>query len=298
MDSYNFCLAWNWEYDHDFVEILAEACRSNGVSLLQVTPGNLSEVMEALAQGRLRFQAFMDRASDQEAGFIPLADWASMHSGYYFNCYDKACSTRNKAVMHYSLIDAGLQTPFTIILPSFQDQPDFSAIELHRLGQPFVITPPHAAPGKGVMIDASHLNQVLDVRQEYPADQYLLQANIAPRELGSHRAWFRVIYCTGEVYPCWWDQRTHLYTPVCTEDERQYELSPLREAAGTIARLTGLDIFSTEIAFTTEGLFIVVDYVNDMIDLRLQSKAADGIPDEMVRDIARRLVGRVIAVSR
>ena len=293
MDKYDFCLAWNWEYDRDFVTMLAEACGSKGAALLQVTPGNLSEVLEALSQRRLTFQVFMDRASDQDAGYLPLVDWASRQCAYYFNCHDKACSTRNKAQMHYSLIHAGLQTPFTIMLPSYQDQPDFSPTDLHKLGQPFVIKPAHGGEGKGVMIDASHLNQVLDVRQEYPSDQYLLQANIVPRELGTHRAWFRVIYCTGEVYPCWWDQRTHLYTPVSTEEERQYELSPLRVAAGTIAKLSGLDIFSTEIAFTTEGLFVVVDYVNDMIDLRVQSKVVDGVPDELVREIA----GRLVAVS-
>lgn len=26
MKRYEFCLAWNWEYDHDFVGLLVEAC--------------------------------------------------------------------------------------------------------------------------------------------------------------------------------------------------------------------------------------------------------------------------------
>jgi hypothetical protein len=50
-------------------------------------------------------------------------------------------------------------------------------------------------------------------------------------------------------------------------------------------------LFSTEIAITSDGRFVIVDYVNDPIDLRLQSKASDGVPDDIVEDIAARLVG-------
>jgi hypothetical protein len=57
----------------------------------------------------------------------------------------------------------------------------------------------------------------------------------------------------------------------------------------TLGRVADLELFSTEIAITPERSFIVVDYINDPIDLRLQSKAADGIPDAAVADIARRL---------
>jgi hypothetical protein len=40
---------------------------------------------------------------------------------------------------------------------------------------------------------------------------------------------------------------------------------------------------------TASGHFVVVDYVNNPIDLRLQSATPDGVPDETVRDIAGRL---------
>jgi hypothetical protein len=49
-------------------------------------------------------------------------------------------------------------------------------------------------------------------------------------------------------------------------------------------------LFSTEIAVTSDGRFVIVDYVNDPIDLRLQSKALDGVPDEIVKDITERLL--------
>jgi hypothetical protein len=38
---------------------------------------------------------------------------------------------------------------------------------------------------------------------------------------------------------------------------------------------------------------MVVDYVNDQIDLRLQSSSPEGVPDLIVRSIAEQLVGHV-----
>jgi len=38
---------------------------------------------------------------------------------------------------------------------------------------------------------------------------------------------------------------------------------------------------------------VIVDYANDQIDLRLQSKAADGVPDHIVLDMADCVVGLV-----
>jgi hypothetical protein len=61
-----------------------------------------------------------------------------------------------------------------------------------------------------------------------------------------------------------------------------------------ISRLCGLDLFSTEIAITQADQFMVVDYVNDQIDLRLQSKAYEGVPDVIVRDITEKLVGQLL----
>ena len=47
--------------------------------------------------------------------------------------------------------------------------------------------------------------------------------------------------------------------------------------------------FPPEIALTQKE-FVVVDYVNDGIDTRVQSKAVDGVPDEVIQNIAEQLV--------
>ena len=60
-----------------------------------------------------------------------------------------------------------------------------------------------------------------------------------------------------------------------------------------IAELCGLNLFSTEIALTTDDQFMVVDYVNDQIDLRLQSTVPEGVPDAIVKDVSEQLARHV-----
>jgi hypothetical protein len=76
---------------------------------------------------------------------------------------------------------------------------------------------------------------------------------------------------------------------VTAEDETRYGLDHLRGVTKRIASICKLDWFSTEIALAED--FVVVDYVNDGIDTRIQSRAADGVPDEVMEQITSRLVG-------
>jgi hypothetical protein len=298
MMNYNLCLAWNWEYDVDFAILLKDACTLQGLSLLQATPDNLGGLIQSLNNQEIFFQALFDRATDVDASFMPLVQWTCDHGVFCINSFEQASSTWDKAAMHQTLVNAGLHTPDTIVLPSCEEQPALLPIDLRSLGEPFIIKPAHGSGGNGVVKEACTLDHVIAVRQEYPTDKYLLQAHIIPRELDSRPAWFRVIYCAGQVYPCWWHPNTHIYAPVTINEENVYGLSPLRDTMVSIANLIGLDLFSTEIAFTNDGHFMVIDYVNDQLDLRLQSKASDGVPDEVVQDIAKRLVSLVAAQGK
>jgi hypothetical protein len=298
LTDYDLCLAWNWEYDADFVALLDGACRSGGLSLLQVTPANLADLLPSLADRQIACRVFFDRATDSDARFMPFVRWASDHAVYRINPHERARHTCDKTAMHLALIGDGLHTPHTIILPSYEQQPVLPPIDLSSLGESFTIKPAHGGGGEGVVVKATTLRQALAARQEYPTDRYLLQAHIASAQLDSRPAWFRVIYCAGQVYPCWWDTHTHVYTPVTSAQESHYGLGPLRDITVALARLCGLDLFSTEISLTPAGRFVIVDYVNDPLDLRLQSKALDGVPDAIVNDIAQRLARLVVEAQR
>jgi len=297
MTSYDLCLAWNWEYDADFVKVLSKACRSHGLSLLQVMPDNLGDLLHRLVNQDIVFRVFFDRASEDDACFMPLVRWVCRCGTHSINAYEQASRTWDKATMHQALIGAGLCVPYTIILPSYEEQPVLPSVDLRPLGARFTIKPAHGGGGRGVVTEATSLSQVLVARREYPSDRYLLQTHIVPQELGFRPAWFRVICCMDQIYPCWWNPHTHIYAPVTFAEETRYGLQPLFDMTASIARLCGLDLFSTEIALAPDGLFLVVDYVNDQIDLRLQSKVADGVPDQIVHRIAERLA-EVVAAYR
>ena len=142
--------------------------------------------------------------------------------------------------------------------------------------------------GEGIIIEICTHEKVQAARTQLPEQQYLLQPHVTPKIVDGLPAWFRVIYCLGETYPSFWDTTTHAYTLVTPEQETCFGVGSLREVTKRIARLCRLDLFSSEIALTEDEL-VVVDYVNDPIDLRLQSKALDGVPDFIVKDIAARI---------
>ena len=294
MQDYDLCVAWNWEYDGDFIALLESGCGSRGLSLLQITPGNIAEILHALADKNIVCRAFFDRASDVDPQFMPLVQWMHENRIYGINTYERASLTWDKEQMHSLLVNAGLDVPLTLILPAYFEQPDLPSMDLGILGEQFTIKPAHGSGGVGVVTNATSWEQVLTSRQEHASDKYLLQAHIMPMQLDSRPAWFRVIYCTGQIYPCWWNPQTHVYALVTQEEKNKHCLGRLDDNVAAISRMCGLDLFSSEIALTKDEQFIVVDYVNDQIDLRLQSKAAEGVPDAIVHDIAERIVSQVV----
>jgi hypothetical protein len=289
MTRYDLCLAWNWEYDADFAAVLEAACSARGLLLWQVTPDNLAAALEKLAAAGSAFSALLDRASEADPNFFPLVEWAISHNIFEINAHKRAVHAVNKASLHLEFITAGIHTPHTIILPPHSRQPDVSPLDLSPLGERFIVKPAHGGGGEGVVLEVSTFSQVLTARQAHPQDYYLLQAHITPVHLAGRAAWFRVLYCGGKIYPFWWDTTTHVYALVEEEEQRYFGLEPVASTTLNIAQLCGLELFSTEIALTAAGLFVVVDYVNNPIDLRLKSAARDGVPDEVVRDIAARL---------
>lgn len=294
MIIYDLCVAWNWAYDADFIGLLELSCQSRGLSLLQIKPDNLPQMLNSLVGGELSCRVFFDRASDVDSQFMPLIQWVGEDSIRSINTYERAVPTWDKAKMHTTLVSQGLNVPPTIILPPFIEQPELPVYNLCPLGEQFTIKPAHGSGGVGVMTNATSWEQALSVRQEHATDHYLLQAHVTPIQLETRPAWFRVLYCVGQVYPCWWDPSTHIYAPVTEVEKSIYGLESLEDTTFAIAGLCGLELFSTEIAFITDKHFVVVDYVNDQIDLRLQSNAAEGVPDEIVKSIAQRLISHVV----
>ena len=284
---YDLCLPWYWEYDDVFAGMVERACIEEGISLWQITPDNLLESITALYKGITTFKTLLDRGQGEPI-FDPIPRWAKEYGARRINPAEISLWSEDKATMHLEFISAGLHTPHTILLAPFLEQPVLPQVDLAPLGGNFVIKPSNGGGGEGVIVGATKIEEILHARMEFPEQKYLIQAHVRPCVIDNVPAWFRVFYVNGKTYPCWWDTDTHIYSDITAEEEARYGLGRLREITKRIACICKLDWFSTEIALADE--FVVVDYVNDEIDTRVQSQAMDGVPDEIINSIAKQLI--------
>jgi hypothetical protein len=297
MNTSSLAIAWNWEFDQDFIAGIEHECARRGISTYRVDPANLAETIHSIESGALRFRALYDRASDADTAFLSLVALLRGPSIYRINPWDRVVRAVDKATMHLELIAHGFQVPYTVILSPFSLSQHVSVTDeqFRRLGSPFVIKPANTTGGgTGVILHAGTIHDVLAARQEHPDDKYLLQEKLIPRNLDGQRGWFRVYYVFGEIIPCWWDDGTHVYHELSADEERRFGLAGLRDTSRGIASICGLDFFSTEIALMGDGRFVAVDYVNEVCDMRLQSKYHNGVPDPIVHRIEACIAERVV----
>lgn len=289
MPAFDLCLTWYWLYDHDFVRFVEEACAAQHVTLWQITPTNILQAVHELYTGGGTFGTLLDRAAD-DVRFEPIRRFALEKNKRRINPAEFSHWSEDKATMHLELIQAGLQTPHTIILAPFVTQPILPSLDLSPVGSRFVLKPAVGGGGEGVIVNATSLDDIRRARLDFPEQKYLVQEFVEAQVLAGREAWFRIFFIGGRTIPCWWHPITHVYAVLTPGQEIEYGLTPLHAITESIARVCKLDWFSTEVCFTRDGRFVVVDYVNDGIDTRTQSKALDGVPDEVMREMAQRLV--------
>ena len=292
----DLAVAWDWEFDREFIGILESQLHAHRLLFYSVSHHNVHETLKRLQKGELHFGAFLDRASDSDEKFAPLSKLLHKTSTLFFNPPEAIHHAQDKATMHLEFLTKGIDVPFTIIISPYSKKKEtgLSLSDLARLGRPFIIKPANTTGGGiGVILGAETLKDVIETRQHHKNDKYLLQENITPVILEGQKAWYRIFCILGRPLPCWWDDRTHIYTMMTKGDVMTHGLRPLISMTKKIYEVCGLDFFSTEIAATAERKFIAVDYVNEICDMRLQSLHTDGVPDGIVHEICRRIARHV-----
>ena len=289
-EHFDIGLAWDWEFDRDFIHGIENECVAAGLSTFRVEPHNVEAVTRLVRSRKIAFRSFLDRASDSDEKFLPLARTLERSRLLRFNDYPFVEYAKDKSNMHLALLGEGVHVPYTIIISPYnkKQEVELSLTELAHLGRPFIIKPANTTGGGiGVVLGAETLKEIIDSRQFHKNDTYLLQETIRPTELGGSIAWFRTFYAFGTTIACWWDHRTHVYREMTPAEQRKYRLRKLHSIMLTLQKITRLDFFSSEIALTDDGRFVAVDYVNEICDMRLQSKHPDGVPDTIVAAIQR-----------
>lgn len=290
MNTVDLAIAWNWEYDRDFIDGIERECSSRGLATYRIEDHNLPETVDALRAGTVGFRSFFDRASDADEAYLELQPFVNLPGVRRINPRERVLHAADKATMHLELITHGVNVPNTIILPPFREREvhGVSRADAERIGVPFVIKPANTTGGgTGVIMNATDPQQIAAARREHPDDKYLVQETIRPMQLDGRRAWFRVYFAFGTILLCWWDDTTHVYTAVTAGEEAALRLDGLRHVMEIIRRACRLDFFSSEIAITAERKFIVVDYVNEVCDMRRESVYSVGAPDSVVLRIER-----------
>jgi hypothetical protein len=297
---YDLAVAWNWEYDREFVRLVQEVFLLNNMSVLEIRAENVEEIFDLLKKGKIQFRYFLDRASDEDDVFQPLARFIlkRFRTGNEtlirpINLYDFQILAADKATMHLEFLTHNIEVPYTIIISPYNHKKDIelTITELAKLGRPFIIKPANTTGGGiGVVMGAETLKEIIEARQFHKNDKYLLQETIRPIECAGRRAWFRVFYAFGDIIPSWWDDVTHIYSIFTEDEERQLDVKRLKKITERIHTVCQLEFFSTELVYTADGRCVTVDYVNEMCDMRLQSQFVDGVPDAIVQRIVFRMM--------
>lgn len=292
MQTFDLAIAHSWEYDIDFIEAIKNIFAEKSLSFFPISFDNLEKTIQQIRNDEIYFRYFLDRASDAEDEFIPLAKTIQEKNFFIINKYSNVEFAIDKATMHLEFISNGINTPYTIIISPYKEKKDIelSLEQLARLGRPFIIKPANTTGGGiGVVTGAETLADILKARQHLEKDKYLLQEKIEPIELDGKRFWFRSFFAFGKIIHCWWNDLTHVYSEISEEDFQKYNLYEMSRIVQKIHEITNLEFFSTEIALTRENKFIVIDYVNDQCDMRFQSKHYDGVPDNVIYTIINAL---------
>ena len=284
----DLAVAWDWAHDSDFISLINAECMNRGMRMTALGAGEAPAASAALRKGELSVRTFLDRAAPDEEPFAGLSSMAKS-GARILNPPDEVRRAADKATMHLEFLSHGIAVPFTIIISPYnrERQVELSLEQLASLRRPFIIKPANTTGGGiGVITGAETLKDVIDSRKHHRDDKYLLQEKVVPAELSGRRAWFRVFYVCGEIFPCWWDDITHVYAEVTAGESSSFSLSPLVSIGRVISTVCRLDFFSTEIAMTPAGQFVTVDYVNEICDMRLQSRHPDGVPDRLALAIS------------
>lgn len=301
MEIFDIGFAFVWEYDTDFVNLTEEILHKAGLSTFLIQGHNIEEITDKVRNKKISFRFYLDRASDVEPSFEELGKILTRRKTTIINPYKRIQHAIDKASMHLEFLSSGLNVPHSIIIPPRSEIEDIKLTveELSILGRPFIIKPCNTTGGgAGVVTGAETLMEILQERLKNSNDKYLLQEKIYPTILEGKRAWFRCFWAFGKPIAVWWDDQTHIYNELSEEDMLRFSLKRLLHKTRTIARITELDFFSTEIVMNTEEKFVVIDYVNDQCDMRFKSKHYDGVPDSVITQIISNMRNYILKMKK
>lgn len=300
---YDLAMTHQLDADDLFIHCVQRHCAEARLNFFLVEPLWVEPFFQALSRGAVWTKVLLNLHSEHHRPdeiYHRLIRLAADRGIRVIDPPDRAIEAFDKARLHPRLGGAGIRTPFTIIVPAAARAGfRLAAADRAALGMPFVIKPALGYGRRGVILDASSEADLERCAAAWPDGHYLLQRRIEPRWIRGEPAYFRAFYVFGTAWCCWWNCHTHRYRMTTPEERLEHGLDRVETIVRQIAALTGMDLFSSEIARTEADEFVVIDYVNDQCHMLSQSASPDiGVPDELIQNIARRLVEAVLGMVR
>jgi len=298
MREFDFCLSWSVRAKECFIYAVMGACKKKNLSFLWCCNNNVSDVVKQVNNNEFKIRFLLDTEATynkERDRYAQLCYSVKDAGGVVVNDPDRIRLAIDKSVMHYELINSGINTPYSVVVRNWEPNSFHLTVEeKEKLGIPFVIKPACGYARLGVVEDArGSIRQIAQARNFDRGDNFLLQEKINPIELGGKRAWFRVFHLFDKIIPCWWDDCSCAYEHLTYEEFKKYNLSPLVKIVSKIAAITQIQWFSTEIAIDNKFgkmRFVAIDYVNDQCDMTPQSENKRGVPDSIVEFTASYIV--------
>lgn len=298
--TYDLVMTHKLDTDDYFIHCIQRLCAEARLNFFLVEPAWVEPFFDGLKQGRIWTRWLLNMHSEHHQPddiFHRLINLAAERNTQVIDPPERARAAFDKARLHPRLVNAGLPVPWTLAVS--RERPEgwqLSAEERAALGVPFVIKPGMGYGCKGLVLDATSEKDLARSIAAWPDANYLLQRRIVPRDRGGTPVYFRVYFVFGSVWLSWWNCYNDQYRLVTSAEREELGLGRLEEIIRSIASLTGMTFFSSEIAQTESGEFIIIDYVNDQCHLLSQSAHPQlGVPDELVGAIAKRIVEAVQA---
>jgi hypothetical protein len=274
--------------------MLHEAMSPYGLSLLVANKTNVAKLTGDYRAGRDRPLVYLDLCSAIAPEFGELLRAAAGAGVYTIGQPALLDQWTYKARAQKRLEEAGLPVPATVVITAGERSRELTAEERQAVGERCVIKPSWGVAGKGVVANVKPTVEAIEAARQFDLkDDYLVQRMIKWEKLdGGRTAYLRGYNVLGSRTLLWWAPETKLYDLLTWADVREHDLMPAVELIERMARVTGMDYFSSEIAITSgvgQPRFILIDYCNDQCDMNPVSAQADGPPDEWVRWVCERL---------
>src|SRR5438105_4348715 len=292
---YDLVMTHKLDSDDFFIHSIQRHCAEAGLNFFLIEPHWVEAFHIYLQLGEIWPRVLLNMHSEHhqpEEIYHRLVRLAAEKHCQVIDPPEVAQAVFNKARLHPQLVKAAVNVPATLIVAREQAA-EFRLAEADAitLGSPFVIKPAMGYGRGGLVMDATNEKDLVRSITSWPDTHYLLQRRIVPRQIKGAPAYFRVYFVFGSVWCAWWNCYTDNYRLVSPQEATDLHLKPLEEMIRQIATLTGMNFFSSEMAQTESGEFVLIDYVNDQCHMLSQSaNPRIGVPDELVAAIARRLI--------